>query len=303
MNSSTAVNILLTGGSGQVGSEIIRLAPPGLNIVAPGRAELDMADPDSIVRMVASRPWAAVINSAAYTAVDKAESDIIAAWQVNTLGPAALAQATAASGIPLIHVSTDYVFDGSKDGFYREDDPIAPLGVYGASKQAGEQAVRTGNRRHVILRTAWVVSPHGSNFVKTMLRLAQTRPELGVVDDQLGCPTSATDIAGALLAITRRLIASPEAPTGVYHFVNQGEATWCEFARAIFALAAERGHPAPKVNAIATDDYPTPARRPANSRLDVAKLARDYAITPRPWQAALEDIVATLLPVNQEQEN
>lgn len=303
MNSSTAVNILLTGGSGQVGTEVVRLAPAGLNIVAPGRAELDMADPDSIARMVASRPWAAVINSAAYTAVDKAESDIVAAWKVNALGPAALAQATAAAGIPLVHVSTDYVFDGSKDGFYREDDPIAPLGVYGASKQAGEQAVRTGNPRHVILRTAWVVSPHGANFVKTMLRLAQTRPELGVVGDQRGCPTSATDIAEALLTITQRLIAAPDAPTGVYHFVNQGEATWCEFARAIFALAAERGHPAPKVNVITTADYPTPARRPANSRLDVAKLVQDYAITPRPWKAALEEIVATLLPAKQEQES
>jgi len=303
MSSSAAVDILLTGGSGQVGTEVVRLAPAGLNIVAPGRAELDMADPDSIARMVASRPWAAVINSAAYTAVDKAESDIVTAWKVNALGPAALAQATAAAGIPLVHVSTDYVFDGSKDGFYREDDPIAPLGVYGASKQAGEQAVRTGNRRHVILRTAWVVSPHGANFVKTMLRLAQTRPELGVVDDQRGCPTSATDIANTLLTITQRQIASVDAPTGVYHFVNQGEATWCEFARAIFALAAERGHPAPKVNAITTADYPTPARRPANSRLDVAKLAQDYAIVPRPWQAALEEIVATLLPAKQEQES
>jgi dTDP-4-dehydrorhamnose reductase len=303
MSSSAAVDILLTGGSGQVGTEVVRLAPAGLNIVAPGRTELDMADPDSIARMVASRPWAAVINSAAYTAVDKAESDIVTAWKVNALGPAALAQATAAAAIPLVHVSTDYVFDGSKDGFYREDDPVAPLGVYGASKQAGEQAVRTGNPRHVILRTAWVVSPHGANFVKTMLRLAETRPELGVVDDQRGCPTSATDIAGVLLKIAQRLITSVDAPTGVYHFVNRGEATWCEFARAIFAVAAERGHPPPKVNAITTADYPTPARRPANSRLDVAKLAQDYAIAPRPWKAALEEIVATLLPAKQEQES
>lgn len=303
MSPSARVEILLTGGSGQVGAEVLRLAPAGLDIVAPSRAELDMADPDSIARIVASRPWAAVINCAAYTAVDKAESDVVAAWRVNALGPAALAQATASAAIPLIHVSTDYVFDGSKEAPYREDDPIAPLGVYGASKQAGEQAVGTGNPRHVIVRTAWVVSPHGANFVKTMLRLAQTRAELGVVDDQRGCPTSATDIAEALLAITQRQIASPEAPTGVYHFVNQGEATWCEFARTIFELAAQRGYPTPKVNAITTADYPTPARRPANSRLDVAKLAQDYAITPRPWKAALEDIVTTLVPAKQEQEN
>ncbi len=298
------IDILLTGGSGQVGTEIIRRAPAGWNVVAPGRTGLDMGDPASIAAMVASRPWAAVINCAAFTAVDRAESEIVEAWKINALGPAALAAATAQAGVPLVHLSTDYVFDGRKDGYYQTDDAVAPLGVYGASKEAGEQAVRTGNPRHVILRTAWVVSPHGSNFVKTMLRLAETRPELGVVDDQRGCPTSATDIADTVLAITGRLAASPDqAPTGAYHFVNQGEATWREFASAIFEMAGARGHPTPKVNAIATADYPTPARRPANSRLDVAKLTQDYAIAPRPWRAALEDIIAALLPAKQGRES
>lgn len=304
MTSPPLIDILLTGGSGQVGTEIIRRAPAGWNIVAPGRTGLDMADPDSIAAMVASRPWAAAINCAAYTAVDRAETDVIAAWKANALGPAALARATAEAEVPLVHLSTDYVFDGGKDGFYVENDPVAPLGVYGASKEAGEQAVRTGNPRHVILRTAWVVSPHGSNFVKTMLRLAETRSELGVVDDQRGCPTSAGDIAEAVLAIVERLTASPaEAPTGTYHFVNQGEATWREFAEAIFGLAAARGRRAPRVNAITTADYPTPARRPANSRLDVAKLGQDYAIAPRPWRTALEDIIAELLPAKQGQDS
>ncbi len=301
MTSTATRDVLLTGGSGQVGIEFIRQAPAGTNVVAPRRAELDLGDPDAILALVSSRPWAAVVNCGAYTAVDRAETHVVEAWRANALGPAALAQATAAARIPLIHVSTDYVFDGSKAGFYREADPVAPLGVYGGSKEAGEQAVRTGNPRHLILRTAWVISPHGSNFIKTMLRLAETRPELRVVDDQRGCPTSAADIAAVLWQATTKLIASPQAPTGTYHFVNEGEATWCELARAVFEMAAARGYAAPKVEAIATAEYPTPARRPANSRLDVAKLRRDYGITPRPWRAAVEDIVEALLPAKQEQ--
>lgn len=291
-------DVLLTGGSGQVGTEIIRQAPAELNIVAPGRTQLDMADAEAIAALVASRPWAAVINCAAYTAVDKAETEIVAAWRANALGPAALARASAEANIPLIHVSTDYVFDGSKAGFYLETDPVAPIGVYGASKEGGEQAVRTANPRHVILRTAWVVSPHGSNFVKTMLRLAETRSELNVVDDQRGCPTSAADIAATVLAIAERMIEDADAPTGTYHFVNEGEATWCEFARAIFTAAQARGLVPPTVHPIPSSAYPTPARRPANSRLSTEKLRRDYAIAPRPWPAALAEIVAALVPSN-----
>ena len=254
MSAPPTIDVLLTGGSGQVGTEVIALAPACVNIVAPGRDSLDMSDSDALTAMVASHPWAAVINCAAHTAVDRAESEILAAWQINALAPAALAQATAQAGIPLVQVSTDYVFDGSKAGQYVETDPVAPVSVYGASKEAGEQAVRTGNPRHVILRTAWVVSPHGANFIKTMLRLAETRPELRVVDDQHGCPTSATDIAQALLTITQRLVSDPLAPAGTYHFVNAGEATWCDFARAIFELAAEHGRPAPSVEGITTAD-------------------------------------------------
>lgn len=300
MTTPVSLDILLTGGSGQVGTEVIRLAPTGVNIIAPARDVLDMSDPDAVAAIVASRPWAAVINSAAHTAVDRAESEILSAWKINALAPAALAQATAQTGIPLIQVSTDYVFDGSKSGYYLETDPVAPVSVYGASKEAGEQAVRTGNPRHVILRTAWVVSPHGSNFIKTMLRLAETRPELRVVDDQHGCPTSATDIALALLAITQRMIAEPQAPSGTYHFVNSGEATWCAFARTIFEMAAAHGRTKPKVEGITTADYPTPARRPANSRLNVEKLARDYAISPRQWQEAVDEIVTALLTAQKE---
>lgn len=287
--------ILLTGGGGQVGTEFQRRAPQGVEIVAPGRDRLDLADPDSIAAAVASRPWAAVINSGAYTAVDKAQTDPVTAWKVNALAPAAFAWATAQAGIPLIQLSTDYVFDGSKAGAYEEDDPVGPVSVYGASKEAGEQAVRTGNPRHVILRTAWVVSPHGANFIKTMLRLAETRDHLTVVDDQHGSPTSAADIACTLAIIAMRLANDAQAPTGTYHFVNSGEATWCGFAREVFALAQAKGLAVPTVEAIATSAYPTPARRPANSRLDTAKLRRDFGVEPRDWRTAVSEVVETLL--------
>ena len=298
--SEARTHILLTGGDGQVGTELQRLAPPHWRIFAPDEHELDLTDQASIEAAFAAETWSAVINAGAYTAVDKAESDIITAWRVNAIGPAAMAEATARAGVPLIQVSTDYVFSGDKPGFYVEGDPVAPLGVYGASKEGGEQAVRTGNPRHVILRTAWLVSPHGANFVKTMLRLGAERDTLRVVDDQRGCPTSATDVAMALLTIAERLIADPKAPTGDYHFVNDGEASWCEFARAIFETAAAYGRVAPTVEAITTADYPTPARRPVNSRLSTAKIRRDFRIEPRPWRVAMEEIVARLLTPNDD---
>lgn len=260
----------------------------------PARAELDLGDPQALEAAVESEPWAAVISAGAYTAVDKAESDISAAWAVNALGPAALAAATARAGTPLVHLSTDYVFDGTKSGSYDEADPVAPIGVYGASKEGGEQAVRTANPRHVVLRTAWVVSPFGHNFVKTMVRLGADRPELRVVADQHGCPTSALDIADAVLTIVASLINDPAGPTGTYQFVNAGEASWHELAETVFARAATAGRPRPAVVPIATSDYPTPARRPANSRLSTAKLIRDFGITPRPWQTAVNEIVDQL---------
>jgi dTDP-4-dehydrorhamnose reductase len=284
--------ILVTGGSGQVGGALLRLAPSGIELVAPARSELDLTDPAALAAIVGARSWAAVVNCAAYTAVDKAESDVVAAWQINALAPAALAAATAAAGIPLIHVSTDYVFDGSKAGPYREDDPVAPIGVYGASKLGGEVAVRTANPAHVILRTAWVVSATGHNFVKTMLRLGAERPQLRVVADQRGCPTSADDIARAILTILNRV---GDGTYGTFHFVNGGEATWHGLAEAVFARAAAHGRPAPTVEAIATSDYPTPAARPANSRLATDKITRDFGIVPRDWKDAVDEIVDALV--------
>lgn len=281
-------HILVTGGAGQVGLELRRIDwPADVTIHTPDRATLDLASADSVAACFAATPFAAVINCAAYTAVDKAEGEVAAAFAANALGPALLADATRGAGIPLVHVSTDYVFDGTGDGFYAEDAPVAPLGVYGASKLAGELAVAAGNPRHLILRTAWVLSAHRANFAKTMLRLAGSHPRLRVVADQRGCPTAAADIAATLATVTLRLIDEAGAPTGTYHFVNEGEASWAELAEAIVAGAVP-------VDPIATADYPTPARRPANSRLSTARLARDYGIAPRPWREAVAEIVAEL---------
>ncbi len=288
-------HILVTGGAGQVGLELLRAAwPDGVVLHAPSRAELDLTSATSIRAAFETTPFAAVINSAAWTAVDKAESEAAAAFAANALGPALLADATRARGVPLIQVSTDYVFDGEKAEPYGEDDPVGPIGIYGASKLAGETAARLGNPRSVVLRTAWVLSAHRSNFLKTMLRLAADRPILRVVDDQQGCPTSARDIAEALKTIALRMIADPQAPTGVYHFVNGGEASWADLAREIFRLSAASEGVHAEVEGIPSSEYPTPARRPRNSRLLTNRIGADYAIHPRPWKEAVADIIAEL---------
>jgi len=291
------IDILITGGAGQVGLELARAQwPAQVRLHMPTRAELDLGDVDALRAAFAATPFRAVINAGAWTAVDKAETEVAAAFAANAMGPAILAEVTRAAGLPLIQVSTDYVFDGSGERDYAETDPVGPLGVYGASKLAGEVAVRTGNPRSVVLRTAWVLSPHRANFLKTMLRLAADRPALRVVDDQTGCPTSARDIAEALKTIALRMIEDPEAPTGIFHFVNAGSTSWAGLAAEIMALSAARGGPFATVEGITTAEYPTPARRPANSRLDTQRITRDYGITPRPWQDAVAEIVAELIP-------
>lgn len=285
-------HILVTGGQGQIGLELARQAwPEDVHIHSPTRETCDIGSAESLLTYVRSYPFEAIINCAAYTAVDKAEEERDLAFRINGEAPGWLAD----TGITLIHVSTDYVFDGSKDGYYVETDPVAPLGVYGASKLEGERAVRAGQSRALILRTAWVISAQRNNFLKTMLRIGAANATLRVVDDQRGCPTSAADIAGALRTIALRMIDDPAAPSGIYHFVNAGEATWCELAREIFRLSGAAGGPSPVVEAIATADYPTPARRPANSRLSTSKIAADYGIHPRDWRAAVRDIIDELV--------
>ncbi len=292
--------ILITGGTGQVGMEIARLDwGSDTVLLLPPRAELDLASVDSITQYLGRHAVDLVINAAAHTAVDRAETEVAAAFAANALGPAALADVTRESGIALIHLSTDYVFSGDKPTPYVEDDPIGPLGIYGASKLAGELAVRRGNPRSVVLRTAWVLSVHGSNFLKTMRRLSATRSELNVVADQRGCPTAAGDIAAAVQIIARAHLASADAPSGIYHFVNAGEASWCDLANAIFAMDGSPTVARP----IPATDYPTPARRPANSRLATARITSDFGITPRPWHEAVAEIIAELKHHEQQQGN
>lgn len=293
-------HILITGGNGQLGTELKRLAwPDGLTITAIDIDELDLRDTAAVTAMIAQghgrQPWAAVISAGAYTAVDKAESDIVTAWTVNAMAPAALAEGCAKAGIPIVQVSTDYVFDGTRGGPWEVTDPVAPLDVYGASKLGGELAVRTSGARYAIVRTAWVVSAHGNNFIKAMLRMGATNATLRVVDDQYGSPTSAADLAAALATITIRLVQDPAAPIGTYHFSNTGAVTWAGFAREIFAQSAARGGVSAEVQGITTAEYPMTARRPANSLLSHDAITRDYGICPQAWQMALGTILDELI--------
>lgn len=288
--------VLITGAAGQLGTELQRCAwPVGWEVVALDRAALDLFDTSAIEEIFASRPWAAVINGAAYTAVDKAESDSVAAWRINAIAPAVLGAACANAGIPIVHVSTDYVFAGNKAGKWEVDDPVSPLGVYGASKLGGELAVQTSGARHAIVRTAWVVSAHGGNFVKTMLRLGAEKSNLRVVDDQRGCPTSAADLAQTLVAITVRLAEELQAPSGIFHFSNTGETSWAGFAAEIFCQSEKRGGPTATIIPIKTTEYGTPARRPANSVLSMTAISAAYDIEPRPWKEALSEILDELI--------
>jgi dTDP-4-dehydrorhamnose reductase len=288
--------ILLTGGTGQVGTALAKAAAVyGFAVTAPARDTLDLTKVDEIVTAVDSDDWSVIINCAAYTAVDKAQSEPALANAINRVAPGIFASEAARRGIPIIHLSTDYVFDGSKATPYLEDDPVYPLGVYGASKESGEAAVRAYNPAHAILRTAWVVSAGGGNFIDTMLRLAGEREEIGVVNDQVGSPTSAVDVAEAALTIAKRMASDRASSSGTWHFVNGGSATWHDLAAYVFAHASAKGQKVPRLKAIATSEYPTPARRPANSQLDTSRITKDFGITPRHWHAAIDDILTERL--------
>jgi dTDP-4-dehydrorhamnose reductase len=288
------VTILVTGGTGQLAGALARLRPG--EVVVTGRPAFDFDRPGSIGEAVAAVKPALVINAAAWTAVDLAEKEPEAAARANHAGPGLLAEACRRHGAGLIHVSTDYVFDGAKGAPYVETDPTNPTGVYGATKLAGEHAVLASLPGAVILRTAWVYAEHGKNFVLTMLNAAKRMPRLRVVADQIGCPTNADDLAAACLGVADRMLAAPGNHDlgGIYHATGRGETSWHGFAQAIFAAAARDGWPSPPVDAILTADWPTPARRPADSRLDCGKLLRVFGVSLPAWQPSLDRAVAAI---------
>lgn len=294
------MRLLVVGGNGQVGRELRRSLRALGEVVATTRDGMledggacvaaDLSDPASLAARVRELAPAAVVNAAAYTAVDKAESDAVNAFRINAEAPGALARACAAADVPLVHYSTDYVFDGQDTRPYREDDPTAPLGVYGASKLAGEVAVHAAGGRGMVFRTAWVYAAHGHNFLRTMLRVGAERDELRVVADQVGTPTPASLIA----EVTAAMLRERDAASGTFHLTPRGETSWHGFAEAIFdeALALGLVARAPRVVAITTADYPTRARRPAYSRLDIGKLERHLGYTLPDWREGLRKVLA-----------
>lgn len=278
--------VLVTGARGQLGQEV--LARGGAGTVGLGRGELDIADRVAVERAFAAVRPDLVVNTAAYTAVDQAESEPELAFAINADGPRHLARACAAAGVPLIHVSTDYVFDGAKAEGYGEDDPVAPLQVYGASKEAGERAIREELAAHVILRTAWVYSSHHRNFVLTMRQFAAERDVLRVVGDQRGSPTWAGELAQAIWRIAPQL--GEAGRFGTYHCAGAGSTSWAGFAEAVMELCLPEDSKAPTVVPIASAEFPRPARRPASSVLRCARLEQAFGITPRPWREALAEV-------------
>jgi dTDP-4-dehydrorhamnose reductase len=282
------MKVLVIGRTGQVARELQRRAPAGVEITAWGRDVIDLSDAAGVAHLVHGVEADAIINAAAWTAVDAAEAEEPAAMAVNGAAPTSMARAAAARRIPFLHVSTDYVFDGQGATPFTEDDPTVPLSAYGRTKLAGERGVRAAGGPHVILRTSWVVAGHGKNFVGTMLRLGAARDSLRVVADQHGAPTPAASIADALLLLAARLAAGAEG--GTYHFAGTPDTTWAGFAGAIMQAA---GLPC-RIDPITTADYPTPAQRPANSRLDCARIARDFGIARPDWHAALPGIISEL---------
>jgi len=280
--------ILVTGGSGQLARALAAAGP----VRVVGRPEFDFDQPDGMIGVLRAARPTLLVNAAAYTAVDKAESEPDAADRANHLGPGLLARFCAEQSVPLIHVSTDYVFDGLKGAPYVETDPTSPTGVYGTTKLAGERAVIAAGGHAIVLRTAWVYSPWGKNFVLTMLGAARKTDTLRVVADQIGCPTSAADLASAILAIADRVGAGWDARYGgVFHACGTGEASWHGLAEAVFARATIHGQKLPAVLPIATADWPTPARRPPDSRLDSGKLATVFGVMLPDWRRSVETVV------------
>ncbi len=289
------MKILVTGREGQVARSLAERSHD-FELVFASRPDLDLARPASIEGAVNATNPDLIISAAAYTAVDRAEDEPDLAMTVNGDGPGVLARAAARTGARLIHLSTDYVFNGTLDRPWREDDPVDPLNVYGATKLAGERLIAESGADFAILRTAWVYSPFGSNFVRTMLRLSETREAVNVVADQIGNPTSAFDIAEAILAMARAWRAdSGHGINSVYHFAGTGETSWAGFARSVFSASRRAGGPTTEVVEISSAAYPTRAARPANSRLDCHRFASVFGMTAPAWRTSLERVVERLV--------
>jgi dTDP-4-dehydrorhamnose reductase len=275
----------------------------GAEILAVGRPELDLADPGSVHRALAAVRPEAIVSAAAYTAVDKAETERDLAFAINGVGAGAVAEAANVLGVPVLHLSTDYVFDGTKAEPYVETDPTGPTSLYGASKFDGERRVAAATANHAIFRTAWVYSPHSANFLKTMLRLGETRKTLSVVADQRGCPTSAEDIARSLILAAQRMVENGDASyRGIFHLAGSGEASWAEFAGEIFQEAERYGRRPVEVIPISADQYPSPVKRPANSRLSGEKLKRIYGIALPDWRDSTRTVVGELMGIDPKAE-
>ena len=297
------LRIGVTGRTGQVAQSLVARGPlHAVDVVTLARPDCDLRDAESILRTLEAAGCDVIVNAAAYTAVDRAEAEPDLAMAINAEGARQVARGAQSRGIPVIQISTDYVFDGRAEHPYRETDAPAPLGVYGRSKLAGEHAVADVCANHVILRTAWVYSATGRNFVRTMLRLGETRSFVGVVADQYGAPTYAPDLADVICAMAAQLVAKPAAAElrGVFHASGQGAASWADLAEAVFAGAAARGRAPVRVDRIATEAYPTPAERPKNSRLDTRKLAATYGLRMPDWQPSLEICLDRLIGTVQE---
>lgn len=293
------MRIAVTGRLGQVAQALVEVgSAQGLTIVPVGRPGLDLADPQTVGPALAAARPGLIVSAAAYTHVDRAESEPELAFAINAIGARAVAEAAARLDVPVIHLSTDYVFDGAKPGPYVESDPTGPLTAYGRGKLAGEAAVAAAGGRYVILRTAWVFGPTGANFVRTMLRLSQSQDRVRVVADQRGNPTSALDLAEGVIAVARNLIARPNetALQGLFHMAGAGDASWADLAQAVFDGQARMGGRTAKVDPITTADYPTVARRPANSVLACDRLLRVHGVALPAWRPSLETVVERLLP-------
>jgi dTDP-4-dehydrorhamnose reductase len=300
------MRIAVTGRNGQVVQSLLeRGKESNVEVLTVARPEVDLASPETVEKALIDLRPDTIVNAAAYTSVDLAEVKASRAYQINGVGAEAAARAAARLGIPIVQLSTNYVFDGNLDRPYREDDPTAPLGVYGDSKLRGERAVAAANNNHVILRTAWIYSPFGKNFARTMLALADKREQLSVVCDQRGAPTNALDIADGIIAVVRNLLDRPSARElrGIFHMTGGGETNWATFATAIFAASVEHGGPSAQVIPISTSEYPTSARRPANSRLDNGRLASVHGIRLPHWDQSLPDCIGRLITQDFQPKN